>query len=147
MILQEINVMNSFNRVSYQLTSFGKVVMRRIFFPFRFRFVLQVAASASLELFAFFSPKLSDLDDSAISIVFKILNKDPQLGIKIPETRTPKPRTPKTRTPKTRTQKRGMQNLGCRYLEANVKRRVIVAISIQFICCLRLFQNVCKKIL
>ena len=137
MILQEINVMNSFNRVSYQLTSFGKVVMRRIFFPFRFRFVLQVAASASLELFAFFSPKLSDLDDSAISIVFQ----------NIKETRTPKPRTPKTRTPKTRTQKRGMQNLGCRYLETNVKRRVIVAISIQFICCLRLFQNVCKKIL
>ena len=49
-----------------------------------------MAASASLELFAFFSPKLSDFDDSAISIVFQNIKQRPTTRDQDPRNQNPK---------------------------------------------------------
>ena len=66
MISQKINVMSSFNYISYRITSFGAIVMKgNSFFHsnLNLKVVLVVEVLASLERFTFF---LSGLDDSAI---------------------------------------------------------------------------------
>ena len=66
MISQKINVMSSFNYISYRITSFGAIVMKgNSFFHsnLNLKVVLVVEVLASLKRFTFF---LSGLDDSAI---------------------------------------------------------------------------------
>ena len=69
MTSQKINVMSSFNYISYRLTPFSTLVMKgNSFFYSDLKVVLLVAAPASLERFTFFLLGPSDLDDS---IIFK----------------------------------------------------------------------------
>ena len=63
--------MNSFNYISYWLTSFGTLVMKgNSCFHSDLKAVLVVNAPASLEGFTFFLLGLSDLDDFAILSIF-----------------------------------------------------------------------------
>ena len=81
------------------------------------------------------------------SVFFRILKKTLRPEIRTPNTWTLKSGTLKTRYSICWNPHYQDSKTWCRILKTNVKRRVIFAISIQFIRCLRLFKNVCKKVL
>ena len=65
MISQKINVMSSFNHISYRLTTFSALVMKGIYFfhsNLNLKMVFVVATAASLERFTFFLLGLDDFD-------------------------------------------------------------------------------------
>ena len=70
--------MSSFNYISYRLTSFGTLLIKRnSSFHSDLKVVLVVAAPVSLERFTFFLLGLGDLDDSAIfKFCFEYFSKD-----------------------------------------------------------------------
>ena len=138
MMLQNLNVMSSFNRISYRVTSFGIQISSLWLLWFSWFLLSSLQNWVILMILPF---------SNFVFSVFQNTKKTPATRNQDPKHLDSKIRNPKNQDSICWNPHYQDSKTWCRILKTNVKRRVIFAISIQFIRCLRLFKNVCKKVL